>query len=318
MGFAPTSHARAPKRWARIASLHEEVLHFQRLVEDLQDLAVAEAGALVLERERIDLGATVARIVGAQAEITIGQLLEHRSGMGDIFGAKYDAAPPSRLRELADFVPLFAAEPLAFEPGSSQRYSNAGYVTLGLIVERLSGEKYRDYVAKHIFAPAKMASIGLWALDEQVARRAIGYTRRGRDGELPAPGAEHRPSLGPAIVGGRRVRDRGRSAAILERARRRQAPVAEVDELDDQRILQRRPALAIDRLGRWCRRSQRDHRDRRGLGRGRDRQPRSTVRDRRGARCDGDHSRPRATRMAGLEPARFVISPSRAIVRALG
>jgi two-component system sensor histidine kinase BaeS len=55
---------------ARIASLHEEVLHLQRLVEDLQDLAIAEAGALVLHRERVDLGAAVARIVGDQAELT--------------------------------------------------------------------------------------------------------------------------------------------------------------------------------------------------------------------------------------------------------
>jgi signal transduction histidine kinase len=55
---------------ARIASLHEEVLHLQRLVEDLQDLAIAEAGALQLHLERIDLGAAVARIVGAQAEVT--------------------------------------------------------------------------------------------------------------------------------------------------------------------------------------------------------------------------------------------------------
>jgi signal transduction histidine kinase len=55
---------------ARIASLHEEVLHLQRLVEDLQDLAIADAGALTLHRERIDLGATIARIVGAQAELT--------------------------------------------------------------------------------------------------------------------------------------------------------------------------------------------------------------------------------------------------------
>jgi two-component system sensor histidine kinase BaeS len=53
----------------RIASLHEEVLHLQRLVEDLQVLAVAEAGALALHLERIDLGATIARIVGAQAEV---------------------------------------------------------------------------------------------------------------------------------------------------------------------------------------------------------------------------------------------------------
>jgi two-component system sensor histidine kinase BaeS len=53
----------------RIASIHEEVLHLQRLVEDLQDLAVAEAGALKLHLERIDLGAAVARIVGAGADL---------------------------------------------------------------------------------------------------------------------------------------------------------------------------------------------------------------------------------------------------------
>ncbi len=55
---------------ARIASIHEEVIHLQRLVEDLQDLAVAEAGAMVLHLERVDLGAAIVRIVGAQAEVT--------------------------------------------------------------------------------------------------------------------------------------------------------------------------------------------------------------------------------------------------------
>lgn len=56
---------------ARIASLHEEVLHLQRLVEDLQELAIAEAGALALHRERVDLGAAIAQIVGDQAELTV-------------------------------------------------------------------------------------------------------------------------------------------------------------------------------------------------------------------------------------------------------
>ncbi|HEX3761892.1 MAG TPA: ATP-binding protein [Kofleriaceae bacterium] len=55
---------------ARIASLHEEVLHLQRLVEDLQELAIAEAGALALRPERLDLGAAIARIVGDQAELS--------------------------------------------------------------------------------------------------------------------------------------------------------------------------------------------------------------------------------------------------------
>jgi signal transduction histidine kinase len=56
---------------ARIGSIHDEVIHLQRLVEDLQDLAVAEAGALRLELERIDLGAAIVRIVGAQAEVSV-------------------------------------------------------------------------------------------------------------------------------------------------------------------------------------------------------------------------------------------------------
>jgi CubicO group peptidase (beta-lactamase class C family) len=117
-------------------------------------------------------------------KITIRQLVDHRSGMGDIFGPKYDAAPPSKLRELSDFVPLFAAEPLGFEPGTSERYSNAGYVTLGLIIERITGEKYRDYVSKNIFAPAAMKSTGFWAIDEPVTNRVTGYTLHGYDREL--------------------------------------------------------------------------------------------------------------------------------------
>ena len=111
--------------------------------------------------------------------ITIRQLLEHRSGLGDFFGPRYREAPPARLRELSDFLPLFVDQPLQFDPGTSQRYSNAGYIVLGLIIERLSGEKYRDYVQKHIFEPAGMKNSGFWAVDEKVPNRATGYTMEG-------------------------------------------------------------------------------------------------------------------------------------------
>jgi D-alanyl-D-alanine carboxypeptidase len=141
---------------------------------------LAAAGKLSLE-DTVAKHLPGVRVAGG-GEITLRQLLEHRSGLGDIFGPRYDAAPPSRLRELADFVPLFAGEPLAFAPGTSQRYSNAGYIVLGLIVERVSGATYRDYVARHVFAPAGMTRSGFWAVDEAVANRAIGYTRHGAAG----------------------------------------------------------------------------------------------------------------------------------------
>ena len=128
--------------------------------------------------------------------ITIRQLIEHRSGLGDMFGDRYDAAPPSRLRELKDFLPLFADQPLQFEPGTSQSYSNAGYIVLGLIIERLSGEKYRDYVRRHIFVPAGMNETGFYTLEEKVTNRAIGYTLHADDHEL----TERRPNT-PSLPG---------------------------------------------------------------------------------------------------------------------
>jgi CubicO group peptidase (beta-lactamase class C family) len=107
--------------------------------------------------------------------ITIKQLMEHKSGMGDIFGPEYDALPKNRLRTLADYLPLFVNKPLQFDPGTSQRYSNAGYIVLGLVIEKTSGESYYDYVREHIFKPAGMTSTGSYTPDEVVGRRATGY-----------------------------------------------------------------------------------------------------------------------------------------------
>jgi CubicO group peptidase (beta-lactamase class C family) len=123
--------------------------------------------------------------------ITIEQLLAHRSGLGDFFlSPKYAAAPPSSLRKLSDYLPLFASEPLLFEPGTSQKYSNAGFVVLGLIIEKLSGQTYYDYVRDHIFRPAGMKDTASYAIDENVPNRAIGRTKRGPTG----PVAEWRPN----------------------------------------------------------------------------------------------------------------------------
>src|SRR5262249_43644411 len=98
----------------------------------------------------------------AADRITIQQLVTMTSGLGDVFADKYDAPPKARLRPLADYLPLSAGEPLLFEPGADRRYSNAGYVVLGLIVEKVSGESYYDYVRRHVFDPAGMTDTGDW------------------------------------------------------------------------------------------------------------------------------------------------------------
>lgn len=110
-------------------------------------------------------------------KVTIRQMMTHRSGIGgDIF-----AAPPGKTRHAVrhnrDYLQLFVDRPLNFEPGTRQQYSNAGYVILGMLVERLSGMDYYRYVHERIYRPAGMTRTGHWPVDSLPANTAIGYTK---------------------------------------------------------------------------------------------------------------------------------------------
>ncbi|HKC64122.1 MAG TPA: serine hydrolase domain-containing protein, partial [Pyrinomonadaceae bacterium] len=109
------------------------------------------------------------------------------------------------LKTLADLLPLFVNDPLAFEPGEKVKYSNAGFVVLGLIIERLSGQSYYDYVREHIFKPAGMTNTDSYERDQKVPNLAIGYTNMGPSGPQPGPRRENTPTLpgkGSAAGGG--------------------------------------------------------------------------------------------------------------------
>ncbi|MEO6655504.1 MAG: serine hydrolase domain-containing protein, partial [Pyrinomonadaceae bacterium] len=111
----------------------------------------------------------------AAAKITIGHLVNMTSGIGDFFNDKFDAIDKKKLRENKDYLPLFGSDPLEFEPGTKNRYSNAGYVVLGLVIEKISGKSYYDYVRDNIFKPAGMNSTDSYALDELPINTAFGY-----------------------------------------------------------------------------------------------------------------------------------------------
>jgi CubicO group peptidase (beta-lactamase class C family) len=82
---------------------------------------------------------------------------------------------------------------LRFEPGASREYSNAGYVVLGLLIEKVSGQSYYDFVRERVLVPAGMVSTGWWDLDQVAPGRAVGYTRRGGSG--PSPDSTRRSNV---------------------------------------------------------------------------------------------------------------------------
>jgi CubicO group peptidase (beta-lactamase class C family) len=123
------------------------------------------------------------------ADITLEMLVEHRSGVGDIFNERYEAMDRSQLRHNRDYLELIRNQPLWFEPGTQQRYSNGGYVLLGEVIAKASGADYYDYLAANVFVPAGMKSTAALLEGDGTPGVARGYTRNG------APAGEERDNV---------------------------------------------------------------------------------------------------------------------------
>jgi CubicO group peptidase (beta-lactamase class C family) len=92
--------------------------------------------------------------------IKLEHLLTHTSGIPNVNDLPdYDtfARSPHTIEQL---VAKFSGLPLDFQPGSNYHYSNSNYNLLALILEKVSGESYGDYVRKHILDPARMQNTG--------------------------------------------------------------------------------------------------------------------------------------------------------------
>ncbi|HEY7189201.1 MAG TPA: serine hydrolase domain-containing protein [Vicinamibacterales bacterium] len=132
-------------------------------------------------------------------KVTIHHLLTHTGGTGDFFGPEYNAHR-LELRSLNDYVALFGKRDLEFEPGSRWAYSNYGFLLLGVIIERVSGQTYYDYVADHIYTPAMMTRSGSEPESATAVDRSIGYQRT-PDGRW-VPNTDTLPYRGTSAGGG--------------------------------------------------------------------------------------------------------------------
>lgn len=109
-------------------------------------------------------------------EVTIHQLLSHTSGLGSYWGEEYDSKK-NDLDTVADFVDLFAEDPLEQPPGQGFLYSNSGPTVAGLIIEKASGMSYYDYIRKNIYQRANMMHSDHYRKDDNEAGFAIGYEK---------------------------------------------------------------------------------------------------------------------------------------------
>lgn len=103
--------------------------------------------------------------------ITIRHLLTHTSGLGD-YPQDFDLQRDGSEQEI--FKKLQAA-PLASQPGERWAYSNVGYVTLGVLIRKVSGQFYGDFLTQRVFKPLGMITARIISEADIVPNRAAGY-----------------------------------------------------------------------------------------------------------------------------------------------
>jgi CubicO group peptidase (beta-lactamase class C family) len=140
-----------------------------------------DQGLLGLETQMGELSADYAGFIEPRA--TIRHLLTHTSGIYDYFDEEIDqdfdnffvSIPWYRLETPSDYWPLFEGQAAKFQPGERFSYSNGGYVFLGLLIEKISGQLFREFMQEQVFQAAHMPQTGFYAMNNLPANTALGY-----------------------------------------------------------------------------------------------------------------------------------------------
>lgn len=137
----------------------------------------------LVEEGRLSLDHTLDKFVDESwlpqettSKIMIRHLLTHSSGLGSYFNQVYARSSRQLFRNLDDYKSLVEVEKLAFEPGTRFQYSNTGMFLLGVVIEKVTGENYFDYIRKVIYEPAGMKNSDCYDMDYPVENLAIGYS----------------------------------------------------------------------------------------------------------------------------------------------
>lgn len=107
--------------------------------------------------------------------ITIHHLLNHTSGIKNSTPVGKQGAISKTDMSSIELIDYFKNEPLDFKPGDNFKYSNAGYILLGRIIEIVSGESYQDFIETNIFKKTGMDSSYYGSMNELIKNRASGY-----------------------------------------------------------------------------------------------------------------------------------------------
>ncbi len=141
----------------------------------------ATAVMMLVQEGRIGLedsiGKYVAETPQAWHEITIRALLSHTSGLREYGLVQCNGSELLDISTKQQFDDLVKS-PLLFQPGTGTQYSDSGYFLLGMVIEKVTGQKYRDFLQARIFGPVGMSHTSILDQSAIVPKRVSSYTLR--------------------------------------------------------------------------------------------------------------------------------------------
>lgn len=134
----------------------------------------AMAVMMLIEQGKLSLDDPISKHLAVPptwSGITMRHLLTHTAGIGDY---PEDFSLQKNYTE-DEMLKIITALPLGFAPGEKWNYSSLGYVTLGILIHKLSGEFYGDLLQKRVFGPLGMKNTRVISEPDIISNRAAGY-----------------------------------------------------------------------------------------------------------------------------------------------
>jgi CubicO group peptidase (beta-lactamase class C family) len=160
------------------ATTPKTLYHIDSITKNLTSAAVVRLS----EQHKLNLDDRVEKYVpeihSIAPDATVRSLMNHTSGIPDYTGL----GPKSENIEAVnfthqDFLATIQGEKATFPPSQLWRYDNSGFYLLGMIIEKVTGETYADYMLNHIFKPLGLESTRYCDARSVLKNRAAGYVR---------------------------------------------------------------------------------------------------------------------------------------------
>ncbi|MFN0111449.1 MAG: serine hydrolase [Blastocatellia bacterium] len=141
----------------------------------------AVATLMLMEQGKLNLSDEITKFLPDYPtqghKITIEHLLTHTSGIKSYTGLAEWRPLWRKDLKMTELIDIFKNQPMEFAPGEKWNYNNSGFVLLGAIIEKISGQSYADFVEKNIFAPLGMKQSFYDNTQRVIPRRAAGYSK---------------------------------------------------------------------------------------------------------------------------------------------